>query len=80
MFENMDLEIEPNLPKSVKYRNTIRFELLLVYGYMMWLLPFTTTTYDCGARTLSQLTWQSYMQAGSKDNLFCFFPSKPSLN
>ena len=27
MFENMDLENEPNLPKSVKYRNTIRFEL-----------------------------------------------------
>ena len=27
MFENMNLETEPNYPKSVKYRNTIRFEL-----------------------------------------------------
>ena len=27
MFENMDLENEPDLPKSVKFRNTIRFEL-----------------------------------------------------
>lgn len=27
MFENMNLETEPKYPKSIKYRNNIRFEL-----------------------------------------------------